>query len=274
MINRVFKQELCLRCGICAANCPTGLIQMNDFPETPDGSEFFCNQCGHCHAICPAGAIGPINSENKEISRDNESVNGTDITFDQMAFYMKFRRSIRNYKDKPVEKKTLKEIFEIVRYAPSAGNFQPLQWTVITDSEKINEIAGATVEWMREISKTDSPLNNMIPFDSMVEAWDNGMDPILRKAPCLVVVHAPAENMMATGDGMIALTHLDLALPTFGMGGCWAGLLNIACSQHPLLKEMMIIPEENSIIYPFMLGYPKYEYHRIPERKEPNISWK
>lgn len=100
------------------------------------------------------------------------------------------------------------------------------------------------------------------------------MGTILREAPCLVVAHAPEDNMMAVGDGMIALTHLDLALPSFGLGGCWAGLFNIVCNQHPPLKDMLGIPKGNNIIYPFMLGYPKYKYHRIPERNESNIIWK
>jgi len=274
--KHVVNSENCVKCGTCAVNCPMGLIQMNDFPEISDESEILCNQCGHCDAICPEGAIMPVNLSNDEDKTDTliRSEEGRDISPEQIEFHMKFRRSIRNYKEKTVEKEILEKLFDIVRYAPSAGNGQPVKWIVFNDPDKTSEIAEASMEWMREISKTDSPLNDMIPLASFVEAWENGMGTILRDAPCLVVAHAHEDNMMAVGDGMIALTHLDLALPSFDLGGCWAGLFNIICNQHPPLKDMLGIPKENNIIYPFMLGYPKYEYHRIPDRKKPDITWK
>ncbi|MBI5679957.1 MAG: nitroreductase family protein [Methanobacterium sp.] len=277
MINREFKQGICINCGSCAVNCPMGLIQMNDFPKMAEGSEMMCNQCGHCEAICPEGAIRPIKSStamDKTFNTLTKSAEGWGISPVQMEFHMKFRRSIRNYKDKAVEKETLEKIFDIVRYAPSAGNGQPVEWIVFNDPQKVNEIAEASMESMMEISKTDSPLNDMIPLASFVETWENGMGTILREAPCLVVAHAAEDNMMAVGDGMIALTHLDLALPSFGLGGCWAGLFNIICNADPTLKNMLGIPKRNNIIYPFMVGYPKYEYQRIPERNKPNITWK
>jgi nitroreductase/NAD-dependent dihydropyrimidine dehydrogenase PreA subunit len=270
IMNKTFNSDICSKCGNCALNCPMGLIEMVDYPQIP-GSEAFCNQCGHCEAICPGGAIKLDSLSIGEVEDDKGEMN---ISPEQMGFHMKFRRSIRNYDSKPVENKKLEEIFDIVRYAPSAGNGQPLEWIIFTKPKQIKEIAGNAVEWMREMSKQDSPLNDMIPFASMVKAWDNGMDPILRDAPCLVVAHAHEDNAMAYTDGVIALTHLDLALPSFGMGGCWAGLLNIAYNQHPPLKEMLGIPPENVMIYPFMVGYPEYKYQRIPGRNEVQVTWK
>ena len=265
---KTLDKDLCIKCGTCAVNCPMGLIEMIELPEVPTQSQFLCNQCGHCEAICPEGAIGVLNST------DDDLKDMTTISPQEIGLHMKSRRSIRQYEDKPVEKEKLEEIFDIVRYAPSAGNGQPVQWTVFNDPEKVNEIAEASMESMRKISKTDSPLNDVIPLASFVEAWENGMGTILRDAPCLVVAQAPEDNMLAVGDGMIALTHLDLALPSFGLGGCWAGLFNIICNEDPSLKDIVGIPKENNIIYPFMVGYPKYEYQRIPERNKADITWK
>ena len=268
MMNKNFDQDSCSKCGKCALNCPVGIIQMNEFPEMPE--ESFCIQCGHCEAICAEGAIRMINSSKGNVSYLGQGI----ISPEQIGFQMKFRRSIRHYQDKPVEKETLKELFDIVRYAPSAVNGQPVEWNVFNDHNQVKEIAGAAVSWMKHMVEKGFLLNGEMTFDSMVEAWDNGMDPILRNAPCLVVAHAHEDNMMAHTDGIIALTHLDLVLPSFGLGGCWAGLLNIAYNQHPPLKEILGIPPENTMIYPFMLGYPKYQYHGIPGRNKAKITWK
>ena len=269
-MNKTFISDLCSKCGNCAFNCPMGLIEMKYFPEMP-GTESFCNQCGHCEAICSCGAI-KMDGLKKGNYADNTEM--TVIDAEQIGFHMKFRRSIRNYDSKSVEREKLKEIFDIVRYAPSAGNGQPVEWIVFTDTDKIKEIAGTAVEWMRDMMGHESPLNDMIPFASMVDAWDAGMDAILRDAPCLVVSHAHEDNPMAYTDGIIALTHLDLALPSFGLGGCWAGLLNMAYNQHPPLKEILGIPAQNTMIYPFMVGYPEYNYQTVPGRNEAHITWK
>lgn len=261
------NNEICMKCGICAVNCPMGLIKLNDFPEISEEAQILCNKCDHCAAICPEGAIG---------SSDFElGAAGTIpiITPENMAMYMKSRRSIRNYSDKPIKRETLEEIFEIIRYAPTASNGQPVQWTVINHPKKVHEISARTIAWMKEFSEGNLSLTDKMSFEGMTKAWDQGDDPILRNAPCLVVAHAPSDNRMAFTDGIIALTHLDLTLPSFGMGGCWAGLLNIACNQNSLLKSVMGVPEGNAVIYPFMLGYPKYQYQRIPERNQPEIIW-
>jgi nitroreductase/NAD-dependent dihydropyrimidine dehydrogenase PreA subunit len=269
-MNKTFNSDLCSKCGNCALNCPMGLIEMTDFPEMP-GPEAFCNQCGHCESICPVGAIKLDGLAKGDYVNDSGMAV---LNLEQIGFQMKFRRSIRNYDSKPVEKEKLEEIFDIVRYAPSAGNGQPVEWIIFTDHNQIKEIARIAVEWMRDMIGQESPLNDMIPFESMVGAWDTGMDSILRDAPCLVVAHAHEDNPMAYTDGIIALTHLDLALPSFGLGGCWAGLLNIVYNQHPPLKEVLGIPPQNTLIYPFMVGYPEYKYQRVPGRNEAQITWK
>ena len=47
--------EVCTRCGLCVADCPTGLLVMtDDGPKTGKGG---CISCGHCVAVCPTLAL-------------------------------------------------------------------------------------------------------------------------------------------------------------------------------------------------------------------------
>ena len=50
------------------------------------------------------------------------------------------RRSVRNFKDKPVPEALIQRVLEAGRFAPSAGNCQPWRFIVITDKALIKEI--------------------------------------------------------------------------------------------------------------------------------------
>lgn len=56
---------------------------------------------------------------------------------------IKERRSVRSYKQDPVPEEDLKEILDAGRWAPSAGNRQPLELVVIKEDEKRRELARA-----------------------------------------------------------------------------------------------------------------------------------
>lgn len=49
------RTDVCVRCNMCVAECPTGLLVMKEHgPEAGRGS---CISCGHCVAVCPTKAI-------------------------------------------------------------------------------------------------------------------------------------------------------------------------------------------------------------------------
>ena len=45
----------CVRCGSCAAECPSGAISEGDGKYVIDANA--CVDCGTCEGVCPAGAI-------------------------------------------------------------------------------------------------------------------------------------------------------------------------------------------------------------------------
>ena len=69
-------------------------------------------------------------------------------------------------------------------------------------------------------------------------------------------------------DLTLILSYLDLAAPAMGRGTCWAGLLQGALLSYPDLKQKLGLPAEYPYHYPMMLGYPKFNYQRLPERKD------
>ena len=114
----------------------------------------------------------------------------------------------------------------------------------------------------------------MAPYlPTLIAAWDAGLDLICRDAPHLIIPHIPKENPIAPVDGIIALTHLDLASPAFGIGTCWAGFVYMASCSYQPLKEMLAIPEGRIPAYVMMIGYPSYKPSYIPTRNPLIVSW-
>jgi len=164
-------------------------------------------------------------------------------------------------------------LIEISRYAPTAGNSQLVEWLVITDKNKIHALSGMVVEWVRDVvaGKTQRAAP---PYMALfITAWDAGYDAVLRSAPALIVAYAPKGASNGTVDLTLALAYLDLMAPAIGLGTCWAGLLQGALLSSPDLKKELGIPDGYPNHYPMMLGYPKFKYQRLPERKPPKIAW-
>lgn len=266
-------QSKCKQDGICVADCPRRIIQMEEdgYPFIAPEDELYCMICGHCVAICPHGAM-----DLAEMPRETcpEIDRGLALNWEQATQFLRSRRSIRIYKDKEVDRETLQRLIEMARYAPTASNSQTIHWTVISNRDKMMEFSEMTVNWMRGVmaSQPDSPAATY--FVPMVEGWDKGQDRILRTAPCLIVASAPKEASFGQVDSSIALTYLELAALPLGLGTCWAGLLQGAMLATPALVEKIGLPKGHTAHYPMMIGYPKFKYHRLPERKQPPIHWK
>jgi P2-related tail formation protein len=56
---------------------------------------------------------------------------------------------------------------------------------------------------MRVAIKEMPWLADFLHFDRIVADWEQGRDRIMRGAPHAIVVHAPADNVLAPGDAPI-----------------------------------------------------------------------
>lgn len=129
------------------------------------------------------------------------------------------------------------------------------------------------VERLRDVVAGKTQREPLPYMPVIIAAWDAGYDAILRNAPALVVAYSPKEASTGMVDLTLALSYFDLVAPTIGLGTCWAGLLQGALLSSPDLKQKLGLPAEYHHHYPMMLGYPRFKYHRLPERKPPKITW-
>ena len=266
--------EKCKRDGICVAECPSAIIKLGNDGSVPTlvpGDDDFCLRCGHCVAVCPHGALSHMEVPVADCTPIQKNLS---ISPEQAVQFLRSRRSVRIFKDKPVDQASLTRLIKIARYAPSASNSQLVEWIVHTDKDMIREFAGKAIEWMRQYLEKDPQAKSFAYMPLLVEAWDSGYDAVLRNAPALIVASAPREASNGLVDVTLALSYLDLAAPTLGLGTCWAGLLQGAILSNPVLKAEIGIPEGHPYHYPMMIGFSKAKYFRLPERKQPKMTFK
>ncbi|OPY58543.1 MAG: Ferredoxin-1 [Pelotomaculum sp. PtaU1.Bin035] len=275
-MNNLFEIDpnKCKHDGICVAACPSKLITLNEEDKLPipiDRAEKQCFNCGHCVAVCPYGAFTLNTMDPEECAPVNKKLLPT---ADQAKLFLTARRSIRTYKTQPVDRATLSEIIDTARYAPTGHNLQPVNWLVIEDAGEISRLAGLVIDWMRYMIKEQPDIAKSMHLKRFVADWDNGDDKICRGAPHVIVAHAPKAIASAQSACTIALTYLELAAFSKGLGACWAGYFGAAASHYPPMAEALNLPDGHQCFGAMMVGYPQYRYHRIPLRKKAAITWR
>ena len=263
--------EKCNHDGLCAAECPVGCIEIikGALPAPHEKKQAYCLSCGHCVAICPTDAIRLERLPAQGVRRER-SLN---ISWEQAEQFLKGRRSVRCFKDEPVDDALIGKLLAVTEYGPSGHNARLTKWSVATSPEKVAELASVVVEWMRTEVDKDSPVSERLHLPGIVRAWDNGLDLVCRHAPVLAVAYGPESGITPREDAVIAVTYLDLAANAVGLGGCWCGYLMAAAAHDPVIREILGVPDGAVVYGALMLGKPLHRYRSIPPRPEPDIQW-
>jgi len=264
----------CKRDGICVAECPQGVIEINDpdtFPSLIESGEQVCINCGHCVAVCPHGAFMLATMKPEDCAPVMEEILPSAA---QVEHFLKSRRSARAYKDKSVAREVLAKVIEIAAYAPSGHNNQPVHWTVIEDSKELHRLTALTIDWMRSMLETMPHSEVTLTLEHFVDSWQRGGDPVLRGAPHLIIAHADKSVSTSPIDCTIALCYLELAAHSMGLAACWAGAIQMAAALYPPVAEALKLPSQHRCFGAMMMGYPEHRFRRIPLRDYPQVNWR
>jgi nitroreductase/NAD-dependent dihydropyrimidine dehydrogenase PreA subunit len=251
--------NLCKRDGVCVAVCPSRILSLDEerFPEeVPVGN---CILCGHCVAVCERNALSHSGLPQEALLPTSDELPVPAV----IDSCLMGRRSVREFKDRPIDKETLEALLDVARRAPTASNSQKLHWIVANGGAKVHALAAEAMNWMRT--------SDIAP--ARLEQWKRGYDFILRGAPTVIMVCTPADYQWGKQDCAIALTFLELAAEARGLGVCWTGYLIRAAGVHAPLRQALSIPEGFVIHGGLMLGERKYSYRLVPPRKPLSVQW-
>jgi nitroreductase/NAD-dependent dihydropyrimidine dehydrogenase PreA subunit len=263
--------ESCRGCGICVQTCPTGILQLEQgIPMVVRSLRRMCIQCGHCVAVCPTGALSlpamPVD-ECQVIDKELMPVP------EQADLLCVSRRSIRVFQKTQVNREIINKLISVAGYAPSGKNWQPLEWTVLTGHERMAPISELTVEWMKERVAAADPVARMMYFKGVITAWERGNDQILRNAPHVLIARAPRGTPAGSIVAACALSYLELAAHSRGIGTCWAGFFQVALNGSESVRSAAGITDDHECFGAMLVGYPATTYQRVPKRKTPVINW-
>ena len=273
MPELIVNAQTCTSCGLCAETCPWGVIEAPEegVPQLAKAAAKLCILCGHCEAVCPTGSL---HLEDPRLDPTASPAQAIEIEPARLGAYMRMRRSIRRYREEPVERATIEQIMDVVRYAPSGRNRQDVQWLMIHDTREVRRLTAMVVNWMRETVNSGNPLAVRYDLTGMVKAWEEGRDYICMNAPHLVITHVSEENPVARINAVIALTHMDIAAPSFGLGACWGGIFMQAVKNWEPLRTVLGLPSGHEAVHCLMLGYPAIRFRRPPKRNPASIVWR
>jgi len=69
------------------------------------------------------------------------------INYETMLAFLRGRRSVRRYQDKPVPKEVVAQLIEAARYAPTGTNRQGCKYTIVHGTEAVRSITGVMVDY-------------------------------------------------------------------------------------------------------------------------------
>jgi ferredoxin len=151
--------EKCTGCGLCAEVCSDAILELIDgiAVATNKDSVFGCIGCGQCMAICPEGAIS-VNG--RCISPDDifPLADKPEMSYDQLLKLCHHRRSIRDFKDKPVEQELLDKILQAASTAPMGIPPSDVNVLVFNGKDKVFRFSKDYCEYLESLKWMVTPL--------------------------------------------------------------------------------------------------------------------
>ncbi len=241
--------EKCTVCGSCVNVCKDFSLKIvNQKVVVSDTPCFGCIACGHCMAVCPSDAI---EIHGRMLSPDNMFVlpdieKSTD--YDELLALLQCRRSIREFKDKPVSEELINKILEAAKTAPMGLPPSDVNVLVLDSKEKVQGFATDYCNFLKRMKWLVSdwfialmrpfwgkPMDEMFKgfvrplFDIYLGNMDKGINLVNYDAPLAMYFYGSPYTDPA--DPIVAATYAMIAAESLGLGTCMLG------GVHPLIQS-------------------------------------
>lgn len=277
-------QSSCIRCGKCIRICPATLFDADRATKEIHVSNVeHCIGCGHCVAICPTNSIEHSTFPESTVHAFNRTALPT---AESVELLIKSRRSNRSFSSKAVPKEFLEKILEAAHRAPTASNEQELEYTVVTDPEKLHQISAATLEVFEDILKKIRPVKGLVKlfapevialipqFEEMLADFANGKDRILRHAKAVILIHTSPKARFGKQDANLAYQNASLMAESLNVAQFYTGFVCVANDNDSRKRRLnKLLGIEGKIHAGMALGMPSLLFEKFIDRNQQKINW-
>jgi nitroreductase/NAD-dependent dihydropyrimidine dehydrogenase PreA subunit len=259
---------VCTSCGACIVLCSSAAVYAEVEGRVQAVAPQQCWDCGHCVAACPVDAI-----RHSDFALDDCPLVDRAIlpAIEGLVMAFRSRRSARVFLDRPVPRTLVRRLVDIARWAPTAGNRQPVDWLAFDDSRQIAALSAGTV------AALNTPQNGAKvdpDYERLAQSQEAGEDPIFFRAPVLLVAMVPDEAAaFGRDDAAYAAYNLMLAAEGAGLGTCLIGYFIGALARDQGLRTLLGLPAGHRAEVALVLGYPRYRFRRAVPRRLMRILW-
>lgn len=312
-----YESAECTHCKACVQTCPTSCLQWDDIKKEPyatglSGIELACIGCNNCEVVCPAACIRmrgeykvlngryktpadksgdmsmPAPFGESDLNKNFDDIE-KDLTETEKIIYR--RRSVRLFKNKPLDKELILRLIEAARFAPSAGNGQPCKFLVVTNKEinrtvdrkcarilnMINWLYAGRQRWRKILITLLSAISankwDQRPIAAMEKVRMTGGN-ITFDAPAVIHVLKDKRGISHPDiDAAIAAHNIILAAHSIGLGTCYIGFIASTAPYAPSVKKLLKIKYPYEIVTSICVGYPKFNYNRPVPRARAPVEW-
>ena len=150
------------------------------------------------------------------------------------------RRSVRKFKNKPIERDKIVTCIEAARLAPSAENVQPWRFIVLDEPETIAQFSERAFSGIYRFTRWASRAPIIVAICAEPDVLANRLGKQIQGTHYYLI------------DIGIAGEHLVLQAQEFGIGSCWIGWFDAKKA-----KKYLEIPGNWKVVQLLTLGYPQ-----------------
>ena len=267
----------CIHCGRCINVC-AGMVLKKRSDGVPEMQPFErygwrgCWRCQHCLAVCPTGAISIFGKK-----PGNSLMPPPKEMGEYMERLVVNRRSCRRYRKENVAPDIISRILKAMAAAPTGGNCCSVEYTVIDDKDRVEEIRRIVYKIMEENAKRHIYTDSFDDFyyEKMKESEQSirKNDMLFCGAPHLFIAHAKQTGKW--GEDMkincnLATAYFELLANSFGLGTVIMSYpSDVICQLAPNARRMLEIPEDHYMRLIVGFGYPEIPYVRGVQKDRP-----
>lgn len=264
----IIDKDKCIGCGACYRDCFGFALRMEDGKAIVKKN---CFLCGHCVAVCPADAVSITDMPADMIAYNPETF---DLPAENVLNAIKFRRSIRDYQDRKVEKDKILRLLEAGRFTATGSNAQDVSYIVVQENlEALKPLVYEGLNHAADLLLAQGEGGNYGRFwKRTYEKYTSDPRPenddVFFNAPMLLVL-----TSYAPINAALAAANIEMLANAEGLGCLYSGFIQQAIRHNPEAMQWLEIGNKDVSVC-MLIGYPRVTYRRTAPRRPLQAMWK